>query len=76
MRSDHLSILAESPAGLEVRLTNYGATLTSVRAPDRRGKKEEITLGFDSLDGYLGVHPYLGLHSTPSPGSLRCPSLR
>ena len=46
--------------GLEARFTNYGATIVGLTAPDRAGKLEEITLGFDDLDGYLGNHPYFG----------------
>ena len=47
-------------SGLTVVLMSYGASLISVKAPDRLGNAEELTLGFDSLDGYLGDHPYFG----------------
>jgi aldose 1-epimerase len=43
-----------------VELISYGASLISVRAPDREGRMEEITLGFDTLEGYLNPHPYFG----------------
>lgn len=46
--------------GLKARITNYGAILVSLEAPDRDGKFADVTLGFDSLDGYLGKHPYFG----------------
>jgi aldose 1-epimerase len=46
--------------GLSVRITNYGAIVTSVRTPDRDGRLGEITLGFDSLDEYLAGHPFFG----------------
>lgn len=46
--------------GLEVSLISYGATVRSIRMPDRTGTVDEITLGFDSLEGYLGEHPYFG----------------
>ncbi len=46
--------------GLKARITNYGAILVSLEVPDRTGKLADITLGFDTLDGYLGVHPYFG----------------
>ncbi|MBV9762604.1 MAG: galactose mutarotase [Acidobacteriaceae bacterium] len=39
-------------AGLEVAITNYGGAITSIKAPDRDKKLEDIVLGFDSLDGY------------------------
>jgi aldose 1-epimerase len=52
------TLSAES--GVIVQLISYGATLFSVQAPDHRGKREEITLGFNSLEGYLNPHPYFG----------------
>ena len=47
--------------GLEVRITTYGATIVSLKTPDRRGQLKNIVLGFDQLEGYLadGV-PYFG----------------
>ncbi|WP_337175696.1 aldose epimerase family protein [Paludisphaera sp.] len=45
---------------ITVKVATYGATIVSIGAPDRDGKVEEVTLGFDSLDGYLGEHPYFG----------------
>ncbi len=50
----------ESAAGLEVSITNYGGIISSVRLPDRNGKKEEITAGFGNLNQYLDPHPYFG----------------
>jgi len=46
--------------GTEVRITNYGAIVTSVRTRDRAGKLDDITLGYDSLAGYLRETPYFG----------------
>ena len=43
-----------------VKVATYGATVVSIEVPDRDGKVGEVTLGFDSLDGYLGEHPYFG----------------
>lgn len=47
-------------AGNVVQLTNYGAIITKVEVPDRDGKKANLMLGFPTLDGYLGRHPYFG----------------
>jgi aldose 1-epimerase len=47
-------------SGMSVELMSYGATLLSVRAKDREGRPDELTLGFDSLEGYLGDHPFFG----------------
>ncbi len=46
--------------GFSVGITNYGATLTSIKMPDRSGKTAEIIAGFPNLDGYLAPHPYFG----------------
>lgn len=45
---------------VEAAITNYGATLVRLRAPDRSGKAADVVLGFDTLEGYLGEHPYFG----------------
>ncbi|MDG2382849.1 MAG: galactose mutarotase [Pirellulaceae bacterium] len=50
----------KNDAGLALSLIDYGAIVTSLELPDRTGKSENITLGFDSLDGYLERHPYFG----------------
>ena len=47
-------------AGLVVRLTDYGATLVALWAPDRDGQLADVVLGFDTLAGYLAPQPYLG----------------
>jgi len=45
-----------SEAGFSATLLTYGATLQSLTFPDGL----DVVLGFDSLDGYLGQHPYFG----------------
>jgi aldose 1-epimerase len=39
--------------GLTASVTNFGAILTSLRVPDRRGRFEEVTLGFNTLKEYI-----------------------
>ena len=46
--------------GVEVRAIDLGGIITSITAPDRDGSIADLVLGFDSLDGYLGEHPYFG----------------
>lgn len=46
--------------GTQVKISNYGGTVTSWVAPDKNGKKSSIVLGFDSLSGYLAKPPYFG----------------
>src|SRR5262249_3200544 len=40
-------------AGASLRVTDYGARIVAVNVPDRAGKLANVTLGFDSLAGYL-----------------------
>ncbi|MCB0633244.1 MAG: galactose mutarotase, partial [Lewinella sp.] len=46
--------------GISINISNYGGIITSIKAPDKNGMPEEITLGFDSLNQYLGETPYFG----------------
>lgn len=46
--------------GIEAKVLTYGATLTTVKTPDREGKFESITLYLDSFDDYLKGHPLFG----------------
>ena len=39
-------------SGMEVKITNYGGTITSIKVPDRQKKFDDVVLGFDSLAGY------------------------
>lgn len=45
---------------ITVKIMTYGATVVSIEAPDRDGRVDDVALGFDGLDGYLGEHPYFG----------------
>jgi len=49
-----------SGRGMTVKVTNYGATITYISAPDRNGHIDPLVLGFDSLDQYLERHPNFG----------------
>ncbi len=46
--------------GVELQMINFGAIVVSLKVPDRDGEMANVNLGFSSLDGYLGDHPYLG----------------
>ena len=46
--------------GMEVKITNYGGIVTSIKVPDRDGKFDDVVLGFDNLGAYLKGHPYFG----------------
>ena len=46
--------------GMRVRILNYGGILQSIEVPDRRGRKANVTLGFDNLADYVAKSPYFG----------------
>lgn len=46
--------------GCEARIMTYGATVTELKVPDRKGVAADVVLGFPSVDGYLGKEPYFG----------------
>ena len=43
-----------------LKLSNYGAVIVEIIVPDRNGKKENVTLGYDNLYGYVNGDPYFG----------------
>jgi len=47
-------------AGLKARMIAFGATVTELWAPDRRGEPADVVLGFDSLGPYETQSPYFG----------------
>lgn len=46
--------------GNSVSMTDYGALIVAIEVPDREGKRDNVTLGFDRFEGYLQKHPYFG----------------
>jgi aldose 1-epimerase len=46
--------------GMEVSITNFGATVVTLKVPDRAGKGADVVLGYDSLDGYENGSAYFG----------------
>ncbi len=50
---------------VEVKITNYGAIITSITTPDKNGGLTNIACGFEKLENYLsaeylGGYPYFG----------------
>ena len=50
------------PGGWKATITDFGGILTSLHVPaDGSGENTvDVVLGFDSLAGYVAVHPYFG----------------
>ena len=46
--------------GAEVRFMTYGGVILSVLVPDRDGVLDDVTLGYDTLDGYLADTRFFG----------------
>jgi aldose 1-epimerase len=46
--------------GMAVTVTNFGATIMSVRVPDNSGASREVTLGFDTLEEYVERRTHMG----------------
>ena len=46
--------------GLTAKVTDYGAKLVSLFAPDKNGKMADVILGYDSLSGYVNGDHYFG----------------
>jgi aldose 1-epimerase len=41
--------------GMEVKITNYGGVITSIKAPDRNGAMARVVLGYDRLEDYTSI---------------------
>jgi aldose 1-epimerase len=48
--------------GMTVKITNYGAIITSIIVPDRDGKMADVALGYDRVEDYINAvdKPYFG----------------
>ncbi|MEA4869850.1 MAG: aldose epimerase family protein [Christensenella sp.] len=49
-----------NPSGASVSLLNYGATWQTMFVPNRKGELVDVVLGYDTIEGYLNNHMYLG----------------
>ncbi|MDB4163935.1 galactose mutarotase [Flavobacteriaceae bacterium] len=50
----------ENKKGLSIDVLNLGGIIRSIKTPDRNGVFEDIVLGFEDTNHYLGKHPYFG----------------
>jgi aldose 1-epimerase len=46
--------------GMIARITNYGAIVTELLVPDRKGRLGDVVLGFDKVGDYVEKSPYFG----------------
>lgn len=52
----------KNSSGMTVKVTNYGATVTSIAVPDRNGKLADVALGYNRVEDYMNAvdKPYFG----------------
>lgn len=46
--------------GMEVSVISYGGRIVSLKVPDKNGKLENVTLGFDNIEDYVSENPFFG----------------
>jgi hypothetical protein len=80
-RSPHNTIVSlytlTNKNGMSVSVMDYGATIVSIRVPDRDGKIDDVVLGYDKFTPYLAMKDYFGATPTASraaSSSSRAPS--
>ena len=54
------SFILKNTHGLKAVILEYGATLASLETPDRNSKLADITLGYDTLQGWLSNTSHFG----------------
>ena len=55
------AVTLANKAGMSARIITLGATLQSVIVPDKSGRKEDVTLGYDRAQDYLTKPNYFGV---------------
>jgi aldose 1-epimerase len=52
----------KNESGMTVKVTNYGAIITSIIVPNRDGKLADVALGYDRVEDYINAvdKPYFG----------------
>ncbi len=54
------AVVLHSKTGISARILSYGATLQSLVVPDRKGRKADVILGFDTVASYEDKQSFLG----------------
>lgn len=52
----------KNASGMTIKVTNYGAIITSIMVPDRDGKMADVALGYNRVEDYINAvdKPYFG----------------
>lgn len=59
-RDDGIAIIGMKSEQLEVVVTNYGCTILKVMMEDKNGHKDDVVLGYDTIEEYQQHDGYLG----------------
>lgn len=54
------SYLLKNKKGMEIVVSDYGATLIQVKVPDREGNLLDVVLGYDKIEGYENGGVFFG----------------
>ncbi len=55
---DVYSYCFKNAKGAEMKITNYGAIIISIRMPDKHNKFDEVVLGYDNVETYIEDNPF------------------
>ena len=50
----------QNDKGMEIKVSDYGATLVQVRVPDNEGRLLDVVLGYDDVQGYEAGNAFFG----------------
>lgn len=56
----------ENKNGMSVSVTNYGVNIVNVIVPDKNGNKDDVVLGYETIDGYFDNSSFFGSTIGPS----------
>ena len=60
-KGDQTSLfIMKNRQGMEISVTDYGATLVGVKVPDKNGDLRDVVLGYDDVTGYEEGNVFLG----------------
>ena len=62
-----ISIYTLNGGGLTAQVTNYGARVVSLWAPDRRGRMADVVIGYGDIEDYINNPGERFLGSSPGP---------
>ncbi|MDC7682406.1 galactose mutarotase [Asticcacaulis sp. BYS171W] len=55
------AVVLKNAKGVTAKVISYGATLQSLKTPDRAGKIADVVIGYDTINGYVETPQYTGV---------------